>query len=163
MIQNLVLVTLVFLCILFVISLIRKPFVDRVKNPCRFKILPPKYKINGNKKYACFSIIVEKRHRYFINFPLLFKFYSDSKFRTMVKVFYSIPGEDRQMILDKEIEFISKTKEHIVYISDVIMGKILIDIELEIDSGSPIIGFEIMQNNTCTLMREHKLELKFPQ
>ena len=44
---------------------------------------------NGNKKHASFNIIVERRHRYFINFPLLFKFYSDSEFRTKVKIYYS--------------------------------------------------------------------------
>ena len=163
MIQNLLLIALILFCTLLVISLIRKPLDRRVKNDCRFKILPPKYTINGNKKYASFSIIVEKRHRFFINFPLLFKFYSNSKFRAMVKVFYTVPGDDKQMILDREIEFISKTREHIVYISDVIMGKIFIEVELEVDEGSPIVGFEIMKNKTCTLTKEHKLELRFPE
>jgi hypothetical protein len=162
MIQSLLLGSLVLLCVLLIISLIRKPFNERVKNPCRFKITPPKYRIEEEKKYASFSIIVEKRHRYFINFPLLFKFYSDSKFRTIVRIYYSASGEKRQMLLDKEIEFFTKSKEYIVYITDVIMGKILIEIELEVDKGSPIIGFEIMQNSTCTLMKEQKLELKFP-
>ena len=163
MIQSLLLIALVIFCILLGIFLVRKPLDSKVKNSCRFKILPPKYTIKGNKKYAYFSIVVEKRHRFFINFPLLFKFYSNSKFRAMVKVFYSIPGEDKQMILDREIEFISKTKEHIVYISDVIMGKIFIEVELEVEEGSPIVGFEIMENKTCILMKEHKLELRFPE
>ena len=149
MIQTLLLITLVFLCILLIIFLVRKPLDKRVKNACRFKILPPKYTIDGNKKYAYFSIIVEKRHRFFINFPLLFKFYSNSKFRAIVKVFYSVPGDDRQMILDKEIEFISKTREHIVYISDVIMGKIFIEVELEVDEGNPIVGFEIKEDKSA--------------
>jgi hypothetical protein len=49
-----------------------------------------------------------------------------------VKIFYSTPEEERQLLLDKEIEFISQTKEYTVYLTDVIVGKILIDIELEI-------------------------------
>lgn len=167
MIQSLLLGTLVLLCVLLIISIIRKPFDERVKNPCRFKILPPKYTIEGKRKRACFNIIVEKRHRYFINFPLLFKFYSDSKFKTDVKVYYTIPVEKeelkRNLILDKQIEFITKTKEYIVYITDIIMGKILIEVELEVINGSPIIGFEIMENSTCTLMKEHRIEIKFPE
>ena len=163
MIQSFLLGALVFLCVLLIISLIRKPFDDQVKNICRFKILPPKYTADGNKKQACFSILVEKSHRYFINFPLLFKFYSDSEFKSRVKAYYSTPEESRQLLLNKEVNFVSSTKEFIVYITDVIMGKIIIEVELEIDSGSPIIGFEIMQNSTCTLMKEQKLELRFPE
>ncbi len=163
MIQSLLLGALITLCVLLIISLIRKPFDHRVKNPCRFKILPPKYTTDGDKKIASFNIIVENRHRYFINFPLLFRFFSDDKFRSIVKVFYSIPGENKQILLDKEVEFISKIKEYTVYITDVIMGKILIEVELEIDHGSPLIEFEIMENSTCTLMKEHKLQIKFPE
>lgn len=163
MIQNLLLGTLVLLCIFLVISLIKNPIEDKIKNPCRFKISLPKYNIEGNKKYVCFSIIVERRYRYFINFPLLFRFYSDSKFQAKVKIFYSTSGEKRQRLLDKKIEFISKVREYIVYITDVIMGRILIEVELEIDHGNPIIGFEIMQNSTCTLMKEQKIILKFPE
>ena len=165
MVQSLLLGALVLLCVLLIISLIRKPFDDRVRNPCRFKLLPPKYAVDGSRKYATFNIIVEKKHRYFINFPLLFKFYSDDKFKIDIKVYYSVPenrNDERNVILDKQIEFISKTKEYIVYITDIIVGKILIEVELEVLKGSPIIGFEIMENSTCTLMKEHKLEIKFP-
>ena len=169
MVQSLILVALVSLCVLLIISLIRKPFDHRVKNPCRFKILPPKYTSENDSKKASFNIIVEKRHRYFINFPLLFKFYSDDKFKTDVKIFYSIPEENcrtkpkKHIILDKQIEFITKTREYVVYLTDIIMGKIQIEVELEVKTGTPIIGFEIMENSTCTLMKEHKLEIKFPK
>lgn len=162
MVQNLILGSLILLCILLLISLVRKPIEEKVKNPCRFKILPPKYTVDGNKKHACFNIIVERKHRYFINFPLLFRFYSDSEFKSKVKISYSIPDDKKHLLLDKEIEFISKTKENIVYITDVIMGKILIEVELEVEKGNPIVGFEIMQNSNCTLMKEQKLELIFP-
>lgn len=162
MIQSLLLGALVTLCVLLIISLIRKPFDDRVKNPCKFKILSPNYTVDGPLKHVTFNIVVEKRHKYFINFPLLFKFYSDARFKADVKVFYSTPGEAKQLILDKQIEFISKTKEYIVYITDVIMGKIIIEVDLEVDRGSPIIDFEIMENSTCKLMKTHKLIIKFP-
>ena len=120
MVQNLLLIALVLLCVLLIISLIRKPFDERVRNPCRFKILPPKYSIEENRKYASFNIIVEKKHRYFINFPLLFKFYSDTKFKTDVKAYYSIPDESKKenkrvLILDKQIEFLKKTKEYLTF------------------------------------------------
>ena len=163
MIQSFILTVLVILCLLLIVSLFMRPLGDKAKNPCRFKILPPKYTINGNKKYACFYIVVEKNHRYFINFPLLFKFYSDQKFRAKVKAFYTIAKENRQIILDKNIEFISQTKEYIIYITDIIVGKILIEVEIEIEEGSPIIGFEIMNNSTCEMMKEQKIEIRFPE
>jgi len=160
MVQNLLLIFIVLLCTLLIISILRNPF-DNVKNPCRFKILPPKFVINGKDKHAYFNIIVEKKHRYFINFPLLFKFYSNQNFKTSVKISYTSDDES-QILLNKVIEFSSKVNEHIVYITDVIMGRITIEIDLLVDYGNPIIGFEIMQNSTCDLTKEHKLELKFP-
>jgi hypothetical protein len=107
--------------------------------------------------------MIEKKHRYFINFPLSFKFYSDKEFRINVRIYYTVPGDIKQKLLEKIIEFTNKTKEYIVYITDVIMGKILIEVELEVQSGNPIIGFEIIENSTCDLTREHKLEIKFPE
>jgi hypothetical protein len=164
MIQNLILGSLILLCILLIISLIRKPFDDRIKNPCGFKILPPKFDIVGTRKKVSFQIVVEKRHKYFINFPLKFRFYSEKKFKADTKIYYATPGENRQLILDRQIEYTSKTKEYVVYITDVIVGKILIDVELDIDIGaSPTILFEIMENSTCRLVKEHKLEIKFPE
>lgn len=165
MVQNLLLIVMVLLCILLIISILKKPF-DSIINPCKFKILSPKYSVNKNKniKKANFNIIVEKKHRYFINFPLLFKFYSHKKFKTYVKITYTTPGEDeKQILFDRIVEYTSKTKEHIVYITDIIMGKISIEISIETSYGNPIIDFEIMENNTCELTKEHKLELKFPK
>lgn len=164
MVQNFLLVVMVLLCVLLIISIFRKPLEDRSLNPCKFKILSPKYYISGNKKRVCFNIIVEKKHRYFINFPLSFKFYSEKDFKTQVKVNYTTPGEEYpQMILDKIIDFDIKVQEYVVYITDVIMGKITIEVELEIEHGKPIIGFEILENSTCQLTKEHKIELKFPE
>jgi len=163
MIQNLLLWSIFLLCILLLISLFQKPLDKRIKNPCGFKIFPPKFTIDGNKKKASFSIGVEKIHKYFINFPLMFKFYSSDKFITNVKIYYFTPDEERQLILDKRVEYNLKSREFITYITDVIIGKLFIDIELEIESGNPTILFEIMENNTCKLVKEHKLEIKFPE
>ena len=164
MVQNLLLIIMVILCILLIISLLKKPFNNVSKNPCKFKILPPKYSEDENKKIAFFTVLVKKSHRYFINFPLLFKFYSDSQFKSHVKITYITPEENEaQLILDKFIEFDLETKEHIVYITDVIMGKIMIEVTLEsINHNKPIVEFEIMKNSTCDLIKEHKLELIFP-
>ncbi len=162
MIQSLLLAVLVILCILLLVSIFRKPFDYIPINPCRFKILEPQYTVDGNKKKASFMILVEKKHRYFINFPLSFKFYSDSEFKSMVRIFYSVPNYPRQKLLEKYIEYISKIKEHIVYITDVVVGKVIIDIEIEIESGNPIIEFQILENSTCDLTKDRKLEIKFP-
>ena len=163
MLQNLLLVIMVLLCIILIISILKKPFEGHLRNPCKFKIQPPKYLKEGNKKIAKFNIIVEKKHRYFINFPLLFKFYSIEQFKTNVDISYIIPGEEDFIpVLNKFIEFTSEIKEHIVYITDVVLGKLTIQIILEIEEGNPIIGFEILKNNTCDLMKEYKLELIFP-
>lgn len=163
MVQSLLLVFMVLLCVLLIISILRKPFDDN-RNPCRFKILDPKYVIEGKRKIASFDIIVEKNHRYFINFPLSFKFYSTSKFKTLVKISYTNPSESvgPHLLLDKWIEFTNKTKEHIVYITDVFVGKILIEVMLEVEYGTPIIDFQILENKTCDLTREHKLQIRFP-
>jgi hypothetical protein len=163
MIQNLILVALVILCILLLISIFRKPFDYIPRNPCRFKILEPHYTVSGNKKKASFMILVEKKHRYFINFPLSFKFYSEQQFKSLVKIFYTIPNYPKQKLLEKYIEYISKAKEHIVYLTDVVVGKVLIDVEIEIEEGNPIIEFRILENSTCDLTKEHKLELCFPK
>lgn len=163
MVQNLLLIFMVLLCILLIISILRRPF-DSKRNPCKFKINSPKYIVEDNIRKAAFSINVEKTHRYFINFPLSFKFYSFEKFKTYVKITYTTPGEEEpQVVFDRIVEYTSKTKEHIVYITDVIMGKINIEITTESSYGNPIIGFEIMENSTCELTKEHKLELKFPE
>jgi hypothetical protein len=159
MIQNVLLVLMVILCTLLIISILKNPF-DSYKNACKFKIQRPKYKSDNNKKSASFNILVEKKHRYFINFPLLFKFYSKEKFKTFVRIKY-ITEEEDQILFEKDIEFTSIVCEHVVYITDIIMGKITVEIFLNIEHGNPIIGFEIMNNNTCDLTKEYKLELIF--
>jgi len=119
--------------------------------------------VENDKKKASFMILVEKKHRYFINFPLSFKFYSEQEFKSLVRIYYTIPNYPKQKLLEKFIEYTSKkTKEHIVYLTDVVVGKVIIDIELEIENGNPTILFQILENSTCDLTKDQKLEIKFP-
>lgn len=160
MFQTALLICLILLCILLLISLIKKPF-STINNNCGFKIMSPKYFIDNNKQKAVFSIIVEKRHRYFLNFPLLFKFYSKDNFKSHVRISYKVPNEHYKILLNRPIIFNGETKEHLVHITDVIVGKIIIEISLTIDIGNPIISMELLQNSTCDLNKEYKIELNF--
>lgn len=163
MIQTFILGLLVILCILLVVSIFKKPFDYTSRNPCRFKILEPQFTVENGKKKASFMILVEKKHRYFINFPLSFKFYSEQEFKSLVRIYYTIPNYPKQKLLEKFIEYTSKkTKEHIVYLTDVVVGKVIIDIELEIENGNPTILFQILENSTCDLTKDQILEIKFP-
>ena len=167
MIQSVLLGVMVLLSVLLIVSLIRKPLEGKEKNPCKFKILPPKYRVKGTKKYASFSIIVEKKHRYFINVPFGFKFLSPNPFKMDVKVHYSVPDEPREMILDQRVDFDPLIKDETVhfvtYITNVITGKILMEIEMEVDEGKPDVEFEIRENSVCRLLKEQKLRLEFPE
>lgn len=167
MVQSVLLGVMVLLSVLLIISLVRKPIEGKVKNPCKFKISPPKYHVEGSKKFASFNIIVEKKHRYFINVPFGFKFFSTKPFKTDVKIYYSVPDDDREMILDKTVEFRpsikDESKQFVTYITNVIMGKIFVEVELEIEEGNPTIEFEIRQNSVCRLAKEQKLLLNFPE
>lgn len=135
-------------------------------NYCKFKFSNIKYtkcKKTGTQ-YATFSIKILNNHRYFADFPISFKFYSDQRFKTSVKISYkTIKTEIPELIIDKVVLFKNKTKEYIHYINDVILGQIYIQIQANIEYGSPIIQFEILDNNNCILGDEYKLEIIFPE
>jgi len=134
------------------------------KEKCKFRISHPKYKTRGKKKFANFDVLVHNDHTFFVDFPISFKFYSDNRFKAKVKIRYStMADDDPEELINKNITFETKTKEYVFYITDIIIGKIEIEIELHIDYGSPIIEFEILENQLCDLMKEYKLELKFPK
>ena len=136
---------------------------DNKKDKCKFKITRPKYKSKGNKKYAKFDVVVLNNHTFFVDFPISFKFYSDNRFKSKIKIRYSTMSDSEpEEIINKNIIFETKTKEHTYYITDIIIGKIEIQIELLIDYGNPIIEFEILENQLCDLSKEYKLELIFP-
>ena len=140
-----------------------EPDVD-TKPECKFKITPVKFEIKGNKKFARYSVIVDNVDKFFLDFPVLFKFYSDYKFKTKILITYTVPGDDpeQELIYDKLLFFEEDTKEHIYYITDVILGRIDFEIELEVDYGQPIISFEILENSLCRLTEEYYIEIKFP-
>jgi hypothetical protein len=131
---------------------------------CDFEITKPKFRKEGKKEFATFSVLVDDNHRFFIDFPILFKFYSNSKFKSKIKISYCTPdSENNEEIYNKDVFFDgSQVKEYTYYISDIIIGNITIEIETEVDYGTPMISFEILTNNTCKLKKEYRLEIKFP-
>ena len=142
-----------------------KPEPDvNLKPECKFRITKPKFEIKGNKKIARYSVFVDNIDKFFLDFPVMFKFYSDYKFKTKIRITYKIPGDEdgEEIIYDKLLVFEEDTKEHIYYITDVILGSIDFEIELEIDYGQPIISFEILENSLCRLTEEYYIEIKFP-
>jgi len=133
--------------------------------PCNFKITKPVYSCQSYqkiKKRAKFSVIVTKNHRYFIDFPVMFRFYSNAAFRSKIKITYLIPGESiPEEIINQIVVFENKTKEHLYYITDIIVGRIDIEIETTSEFGSPIIEFEVMKNDMCRMLKECKIEINF--
>lgn len=158
---------LLVISIIFIIILSKQfgpePEID-LKPECKFRISNPKFEIEGNKKIARFSVHVDNIDKYFLDFPVLFKFYSDYRFKSKIKIIYNIPGDDeeKEVIYDRLLLFEEDTKEHVYYITDIILGSINFEIELEIDYGEPIISFEILENSLCRLTEEYYLEIKFP-
>ena len=158
------LLVIVSLTLIFILSKQFKlePEID-LKPECKFRITNPKFEICGNKKYARYSVYVDNVDKFFLDFPVLFKFYSDYKFKSKIKITYTTPGDDGQEIIyDKLLVFEEDTKEHVYYITDVILGSIDFEIELEVDYGQPIISFEILENSLCRLTEEYYIEIKFP-
>jgi hypothetical protein len=161
MIQNIILAILIIMIILLILTIIKKP-LDVSDHNCAFKILPPKIKRLGKSKVATFNILVHKNYQYFINFPLLFKFYGNEPFKADIVVSYILPNENKkEIILKKIIEFVDETIEYEAYITDIIVNKIMIEIIIDKQKGKPIIGFEILENSTCDLIESYKLEIKF--
>lgn len=165
--------TLIFLAtisiVIFLIKFSRKLDRECVKKEeateCKFEITEPKYKIRDNKKIATYSVLMhEKYHMFFVDFPILFKFYSEENFKTKVKIVYRVPKEPlAEEILNKEMIFAGKPKEYFYYITDIIIGRIDFEIELNVNYGNPVIGFEILPNDLCVMKKEQKIEIKFPE
>lgn len=160
---------LLFVAALILILILSKQFkpepdVD-LKPECKFRITPVKFEIIGNKKYARYKVYVDTIDKFFLDFPVLFKFYSDYKFKTKIKITYytTSDDDDQEIIYDRLLLFEENTKEHIYYITDVILGSIDFEIELEVDYGQPIISFEILENSLCRLTEEYYIEIKFPE
>lgn len=165
MILNLILLLIIIGAIILLYRQLKKKDIDKYILPeCKFTITSPKYEINNCIRIAKFSVFSKNKVRYFRDFPIAFRFYSNEKFKSKIKITYTISNDDEiEIIFDKIVEFEDNVKEHIYYINDVIVGSI--DIEIYTDSiyGKPTIGFEILQNNLCHMTKEYKLEIKFPK
>jgi len=143
---------------------LKKSNIDQFILPdCRFTITKPKFETDESVRIAKYSVITKNKNRYFRDFPIGFKFYSDKKFRSKIKISYTISGdEEEEIIYDRVVEFDDNAKEHIYYINDMILGHINIEIYTDSYYGKPTIEFEILQNNMCHMSKEHKIEIEFP-
>lgn len=164
--------SLVFLGVLTIVILLIR-FAKRLDNPepaykkenCNFKITSPKFSVNGNKKIATYSVMFAKnKHMFFVDFPVLFKFYSEHKFKTRVSIQYRVPKEPlAEKVLNKDITFDGIVKEHKYFITDIIIGKITFEIELNVNYGNPVMSFELLPSGMCVMDKEYKIEIKFPE
>jgi hypothetical protein len=159
-----VIALLLVIFVIFYLLVFLKKESSFSNNPtdCGFKISKPKVKNCGDRKIAYFSVYVKENHKFFVEFPVLFKFYSDYRFKSKIKIGYTIPGDkNKEEIFKDNIEFIGKTKEYVYYLTDIILGRIDIEIEAESEYGNPIISFEILENVVCKLKKEYVVEIKF--
>jgi len=160
---------LLFIIVVIIVSLIK--YLRRTERElnyfmpiCRFNISKPEFDINQNTRTVKFKVYTKNENRYFRDFPLEFKFYSDSAFRSKIKIEYSSSEDDEtELIYDRIVEFENNKKQHIYYINDVIIGSIDIEIETYSFYGKPTILFEILQSNMCHMNRPHSLEIVFPE
>jgi hypothetical protein len=165
MLLNLILLLAVILAIILLLRQLRKPNVDKYILPiCKFLITNPQFHIDGSERIAKYSVISKIKNRYFRDFPIGFKFYSEDKFRSKIRITYTVPEDDEvEVIYDRMLEFQDNVKEHIYYINDLIVGQINIEIYTDSQYGKPTILFELLQSNMCHMDKEHKLEIKFPE
>jgi len=164
MLLNLILLLLIIFVIILLSRQLQKFSPDSYIIPlCNFKILNPSFEIRESIKIARYSIISKNKDRYFRDFPIGFSFYSNEKFRSKIKITYTITGDDEiEVIYDRIVEFNETMTKHIYYINDVIVGSIDIEIYTNSYYGTPTILFELLQNNMCHMDKEHKLEIVFP-
>ena len=160
---------LIFLSVVIVIIAILRFYkslklVKPKKIKCRFSISNPKFFKRGEKQIATFEVGSIEKNAFFINFPIVFRFYGDTRFKTKVKIRYKAAKRDNlEEIINKIIEFETKTIECVQKIDDIIIGNIYIEIELKTEYGYPIIEFEILKNQYCDLDKEYKKIIKFPK
>lgn len=165
MLLNLILLLIILTGIFVLYNQFKKSDVETIILPeCKFFISQPAYEIDGQVKIAKYSLYTKNKNRYFRDFPIGFKFYSEHKFRSKIKISYTVSGDDEvEIIYDRVVEFEDNAKEHIYYINDVVVGSIDVEIYTDSDYGKPTILFEILQNNMCHLTKDYKLEINFPE
>jgi hypothetical protein len=158
---------LVFASVLSIIFILRCYYKslckEQVKKECDFKFSRVKYKNVEEKRFASFTISLKDKNQFFIDFPLMFRFYGDTRFKAKVKIKYETlrSGAKPEKIVDKVIEFETKTIECQRRITDIIVGEIEIEIEMLPYYGNPIIEFEILSNNLCILKKPFRKIIKF--
>jgi len=165
MLVNFILCVIALVIIIILLKKLKAPNIDKIVLPdCKFVVTKPIFKIDLPIRIVNYRVLTKTKHRYFRDFPLGFKFFSDTPFRSKIKITYTVLGDDDiEIIYDKVVEFEDYVKEHIYYINDVIMGSIDIEIYTESDYGKPTIDFEILQNNMCHMSKEHKYTIEFPE
>jgi hypothetical protein len=168
MILNLILLGIILVSIILLIQQLKKPSVDSlILSPCNFKITEPEYEINGEKRTARYKVISKNKNRFFLDFPVEFSFLSDFKFISKIRITYIHFDDDEiELIYDRIVRSDGSNdniKKHIYYINDVVIGGINIEICTHSRQGKPTIIFEILQNITCHMIKEHKLIIEFPE
>ena len=165
MLLNGLLLVIIIIAVLLLIKMLRKNDLDKFLLPiCSFIISEPEFIINDHFKIVKFNITTSNGDRYFRDFPLGFKFYSEEKFKSKVKISYTeVDDNETEIIYDRIIEFDDTVKDHIYYINDIIIGGIDIEIYTSSEYGTPTILFEILQGNMCHMESDHKLEIVFPE
>lgn len=160
---------LIFVGVIIIIILLRcfNRNLSKTKNVnlCEFKFSKTRFTKRDERIIANFTMSLKDKNQFFIDFPLAFRFYGDTRFKAKVKIKYESlrSGRDPEQLVDKIIHFETKTIESKKRITDIIVGEIEIEIELTPYYGYPIIEFEILENNYCMLNRPFKKIIKIPK
>jgi hypothetical protein len=161
---------LIFVSVLLLIFVLLRVYKSlkivehKEKEKCKFRISKPRFSNGGPKKFANFTVYVDNKHTFFVDFPISFRFYSNTRFKSKVKISYETPSSGKnEELVNKTVTFETKEQESKRFITDIIVGKIDFEIELDVDYGHPRIDFEILENPLCDLRKEHKLTIKFPK
>jgi hypothetical protein len=153
------------LIMLLLLKFYKSLFKEKEEKPlCDFKFSKVRYSEKGKKQIAKFSASISDKHTFFVDFPILFRFYSDNRFKGRVKISYRAAAvAQKEELVNKTIVLQTKTEECLHYLDDIIVGRIYFEVELEASFGKPIIEFEILENKNCKLDKELKLAIKFPE
>ena len=76
---------IMFLLLRLYKKLVRK---KEAKPECDFKFSKIKYRQRENKQTASFNLSVSEKHTFFVDFPILFKFHSDTRFKGKIRITY---------------------------------------------------------------------------
>lgn len=165
MLLNFILLLAIFLSIILLSTIKKSDEADKYLIPtCKFYISNPIYEIELPIRSASFKIYSKDKDRYFRDFPVGFRFYSNSSFKSKITITYMVMGDsEAETIYDLDVEFEDNAKEYIYYISDVIIGSIDIEILTLSEYGKPSISFEILQGNVCHMKDKHKIDIIFPE